>query len=294
MDGTFENLTVLNSPVQAVSVGNNAPLLIRGITIDNSAGDNGDLGHNTDVCLPHLRNLSRDLLLNSHNSKGFDVLANDVTIKNCIVKNQDDCIAINGGSNIIFQDNQCGGGHGISIGSISSGKTVSNVTISGNTVTNSMYGLRIKVQAAATSGSVSRVTYSGNTVSGISKYGVLITQSYPADFGSPGTKTTIRYAKAFRGFESVRQQLIYGYSCLKSILATSTLVATQLVSPSTTKRCVLVWIVATAQANGTGLRSAPPGVLVMRPLCLLMSRYVTFSLLFHSRPREINHLTFWT
>ena len=67
-----------------------------------------------------------------------------------------------------------------------------------------MYGLRIKVQAAATSGSVDRITYSGNIISGISKYGVLITQSYPTDFGSPGTKTTIRYAKGLPVFESVR------------------------------------------------------------------------------------------
>lgn len=92
----------------------------------------------------------------------------------------------------MFKNNVCSGGHGISIGSISSGKTVSGVTISGNTVTNSMYGLRIKVKSDATSGGVSDVTYSGNTVSGIAKYGVLITQSYSDDFGTPGTDTTIR------------------------------------------------------------------------------------------------------
>ena len=204
MDGTFENLTVLNSPAHAISISNKAPLLIQGVTVDDSAGDNGNLGHNTDVCLLHLRNVSRDLPLTSHNSKGFDVSANDVTIKNCIVKNQDDCIAINDGSNIVFQNNECDGGHGISIGSISSGNTVSDVTISDNIVTKSMYGLRIKAQAAATSGSVSRITYSGNTVSGISKYGVLITQSYPADFGNSGTGTTIRHAKDFLVVESVR------------------------------------------------------------------------------------------
>lgn len=100
---------------------------------------------------------------------------------------------MNSGSNIVFSNNKCSGGHGISIGSIASGKTVSGVTISGNTVTNSMYGLRIKVDADATSGGVNTVTYSGNTVSGITKYGILITQSYSADFGTPGTDTTVRY-----------------------------------------------------------------------------------------------------
>lgn len=170
MSGTFEDVTVLNSPAQAISVGNDAALLINSVTVDNSAGDTGSLGHNTD---------------------GFDVSASSVTIQNSVVKNQDDCIAINSGSSIIFQNNKCSGGHGISIGSISSGKTVSGVTISGNTVTNSMYGMRIKVDSDATSGSVSGVTYSGNSISGIADYGLLITQSYSANFGTPGTDTTI-------------------------------------------------------------------------------------------------------
>nr|BBF90593.1 endo-polygalacturonase [Fomitopsis palustris] len=168
--GAFNQFTVLNTPAQAISVGNSDSLTISKVTVDNSAGDTDSLGHNTD---------------------GFDVSASNLKIANCVVKNQDDCIAINSGSNIVFEDNTCSGGHGMSIGSISSGKTVSGVTFAGNTVTDSMYGIRIKVKKDATSGSVSDVTYSENTISGISKYGVLITQSYPDDDGTPGTDTTI-------------------------------------------------------------------------------------------------------
>ncbi|KIY42998.1 glycoside hydrolase family 28 protein [Fistulina hepatica ATCC 64428] len=164
--GTYSDFTVLNTPAQAISIGNSDGLTFDSITVDNSDGDTDDLGANTD---------------------GFDVSADDVTIKNSVVKNQDDCLAINDGSDIVFEDNKCSGGHGISIGSISSDDTVSSVTISGNTVTDSMYGLRIKAKASATDASVSGVTYSGNTISGIDKYGVLITQSYPDDFGTPGT-----------------------------------------------------------------------------------------------------------
>lgn len=103
--------------------------------------------------------------------------SNALQIKSCIVKNQDDCIAINSGSSIAFENNQCSGGHGMSVGSIQSGKAVSNVTFSGNTVTNSMYGIRIKVESDADDGaSVSGITYSGNTMTGIDKYGVLISQ----------------------------------------------------------------------------------------------------------------------
>ncbi|KZT07138.1 glycoside hydrolase family 28 protein [Laetiporus sulphureus 93-53] len=168
--GTFSNFVVFNSPAQAISVEASATLVIDSVFVNNSAGDIDDLGHNTD---------------------GFDVSMSDLTIINCVVENQDDCIAINDGANILFQNNTCSGGHGMSIGSIASGKTVSNVSFIDNAVSNSMYGTRIKVDADATSGSVSGVTWSGNTISGITYYGVLITQSYPDNDGTPGNDTTI-------------------------------------------------------------------------------------------------------
>ncbi|KAJ6601041.1 polygalacturonase [Mycena vulgaris] len=173
--GTFEDVTVLNSPAQAISVGTTAATTISGITVDNSAGDAGALGHNTD---------------------GFDISASSVTLSKVVVKNQDDCMAINSGTTIVIEDSTCSGGHGISIGSIATGKTVSNVKITGNTITNGLYGLRIK--ANATGASVSGVTYEANTISGITEYGVLITQSYPDDDGTPGTGAPIS-AVSFTG-----------------------------------------------------------------------------------------------
>ncbi|KAG8855509.1 hypothetical protein FRB96_007013 [Tulasnella sp. 330] len=168
--GTFKDVTVLNSPAQAISVGTTGTTVISGITVDNSAGDAGSLGHNTD---------------------GFDISASDVTLSGNVVKNQDDCVAINSGSTIVIESMTCSGGHGISIGSIATGKTVSGVTIAHNTITNGLYGLRIKVDADATSGGVSGVTYDGNTISGITEYGVLITQSYPDNDSTPGTGAPI-------------------------------------------------------------------------------------------------------
>ena len=69
------------------------------------------------------------------NTDGFDISADDVTVENSVVMNQgqgffclisreypyadcldiDDCLAINRGTNINFENNQCSGGHGISI-----------------------------------------------------------------------------------------------------------------------------------------------------------------------------------
>ncbi|KZP02628.1 glycoside hydrolase family 28 protein [Athelia psychrophila] len=171
--GTFKDVTVLNSPAQAVSVGNTATMVVSAVTIDNSAGT--ALGHNTDC---------------------FDVSASDLTITGSTCKNQDDCLAINSGASITFSDNTCSGGHGISIGSIASDKVVSGVTISGNTITASVNGLRIKTDSGATDASVTDVVYSGNTASGITQYGVVIEQDYGQSFlminvnGSPtGTPT---------------------------------------------------------------------------------------------------------
>src|SRR4051812_3451297 len=78
------------------------------------------------------------------------VSVSNLTIEDSTVHNQDDCLAINKGSNIIFQRNTCTGGHGISVGSIDSDVTVSNVQILNNVVTNNDNGLRIKTKSAAT------------------------------------------------------------------------------------------------------------------------------------------------
>ncbi|KAF8586952.1 glycoside hydrolase family 28 protein [Ramaria rubella] len=173
ISGTFSNTKVVNSPAQTFSVSNPAALTITGITVDNSQGN--------------APNANSDGLPAGHNTDGFDCSTTDLTIENSSVNNQDDCLAINKGSNIVFQDNTCIGGHGISIGSISSDVTVSGIVISGNTITNNDQALRIKMDATATGSTVTNVTYSGNTGTGLRQFGVLIDQSYPDTLGTPGT-----------------------------------------------------------------------------------------------------------
>ncbi|KAJ7708077.1 glycoside hydrolase [Mycena rosella] len=175
--GSFTNLKIVNSPERAIAI-EGSSLTVSGITVDNFvlhaiAGKRiltGELGANTD---------------------GFDVAANDVTIESSTVANQDDCLAINRGTNIVFSGNTCSGGHGISVGSISGDTTVSNVQITGNTVTSSVNGLRIKTDATASGSTVSNVVYSNNKLSGITAFGVLIDQSYPSTLGTPGTGVVI-------------------------------------------------------------------------------------------------------
>jgi polygalacturonase len=173
MSGKYSNVRVLNSPARTYSLGNKAALQMTDLVIDNSLGD--------------LPNSHSNGLAAGHNTDGFDVSTTNVIIENSTIHNQDDCLAINRGSNITFQGNTCVGGHGISIGSIATGSVVNNVHITGNTITNNDQGLRIKTVATATGASVSNIIYSGNTATGLKKFGVLIDQSYPSTLATPGT-----------------------------------------------------------------------------------------------------------
>ncbi|KAI0649840.1 endo-polygalacturonase PG1 [Trametes meyenii] len=167
------NVKVKNSPARVYSVSNPAPLTMSKLTIDDSAGD--------------APNSKSDGKPAGHNTDGFDCSTTDLTIEDSTIHNQDDCLAINKGSNIVFQRNTCTGGHGISVGSISSDVTVSGIVIQDNTIQDNDQALRIKTKASASDSTVTNITYSGNTGTGLRQFGVLIDQSYPDTLGKPGT-----------------------------------------------------------------------------------------------------------
>ncbi|KAJ3374025.1 hypothetical protein GGF31_008241 [Allomyces arbusculus] len=158
--GSVSKLVVKNTPAHAISVGAKGALVIDGVTIDDTLGATKG-GHNTDC---------------------FDVSSvNGLTIQNSICKNQDDCLALNDGKNVKFLNNQCIGGHGISIGSIKAGKHVDNVLIQGNTIADSDQALRIKTYNAAKDASVSNIHYNDNHATNIKKYGMMVVQDYTND-----------------------------------------------------------------------------------------------------------------
>ncbi|KAA8907995.1 polygalacturonase precursor [Sphaerosporella brunnea] len=169
INSSITGLKIKNTPVQCFSINNSQNLDIESVTIDNRAGDVTNGGHNTDA---------------------FDIgSSTGITINKATVYNQDDCLAINSGSDIVFSNGYCSGGHGLSIGSVGgrSDNVVKGVTISDTTVVNSQNGARIKTVYGAT-GSVSDITYSGITLQNISQYGIVIEQDYQN--GSPtGTPT---------------------------------------------------------------------------------------------------------
>ncbi|KAG1896727.1 pectin lyase fold/virulence factor [Suillus fuscotomentosus] len=168
ISGTLNNVYVVNSPSSAFAITNPGPLTISGATVDDLQGN-----------YPNSRSGNATA---AHNTDGFDVSGSDILIQHLhlrgfsTVLNQDDCLAINSGTNITFADNYCEYGHGISIGSISSNAVVSDIKIIGNHVVSSAFSFRIKTDASATNSIVKNVTYSDNTATNCTGFGVLITQ----------------------------------------------------------------------------------------------------------------------
>ena len=154
--------------MQVFSINTATNTQFNGITINNKDGDSQG-GHNTDA---------------------FDVgSSTKITISGATVYNQDDCLAVNSGTQITFTGGYCSGGHGLSIGSVGgrSDNTVDTVNILDSQIVNSDNGVRIKTVSGAT-GKVNNVTYSGITLSNIAKYGIVIQQDY--ENGSPTGKPT--------------------------------------------------------------------------------------------------------
>jgi polygalacturonase len=80
VNGVISNLYIQNYPVHCFDITGCDGMTLTGITLDNSAGDTDDLGHNTD---------------------GFDISSTDnLVLSNSVVYNQDDCVAVTSGTNI--------------------------------------------------------------------------------------------------------------------------------------------------------------------------------------------------
>lgn len=168
-DSTFTGLHILNGPVHVFSINGAKTVHLDSITIENPNGE----------------------ALGAHNTDGFDIGSSDhVTISNSNVYNQDDCIAVNSGTNLLFSKMTCQGGHGGSIGSIGNrnDNVVRGVIFEHIKFIDSENGCRIKTISGAPSGTVDNITYRDITLQNIKKYGIDVQQDYLN--GGPNGKPT--------------------------------------------------------------------------------------------------------
>ncbi|KAI1855801.1 hypothetical protein JX265_012064, partial [Neoarthrinium moseri] len=152
-DSSVTNLHIINWPVHNIQITGSSGVTIDGLNLDNSAG-----------FAPNDRSGGKDA---AHNSDGFGVSSSDsISILNTRVINQDDCVAVTSGTNVVIDNVYCEGGHGLSIGSIGgkSNNVVNGVVFKNSELVDSSNGCRIKSNSNTT-GEVSNITYQNITMS---------------------------------------------------------------------------------------------------------------------------------
>ncbi|XP_072401983.1 polygalacturonase-like [Diabrotica undecimpunctata] len=160
-NSVFKSIKVKNCPHTCIGISDSHDLTLQGWTIDSKDGDYKG-GANTD---------------------GFDISKSyKITIKDSSVSNQDDCICVNQGQQLLFQNLQCSGGHGLSLAAgiynDYSLNTIHDVTFKDSVVSNSRNGIHIKTIPGNQRGEISSVTYSNIKLSGISYYAINVQEDY--------------------------------------------------------------------------------------------------------------------
>ncbi|OBZ83117.1 Exopolygalacturonase rpg16 [Choanephora cucurbitarum] len=155
----FANFKIVQAPRAHIGITSSDGVTLNKITINTVSKSSND-AHNTDAVD----------ISNSKNVNWF----------NSVVRNGDDCMAINGNTSNVNVDNvQCTGSHGFSVGSLGKGgetAVVSNIKVANSKCTNCQNGLRIKTWPGG-KGSVSNVQFS-NVQLNNSDNPILITTHY--------------------------------------------------------------------------------------------------------------------
>lgn len=136
-DSTVTGLNIKNPPAWCLVANWCHNLVISNVNIDVSDGDK----------------------LGAFETDGFGVgFGSNVTILNSKVRNQDDCFVTGAGKDIVVDNLECVGGHGISIGSLGKGAVVENVLIRNSRIIKNMVGIRIK-SGVNEVGAIRNITY---------------------------------------------------------------------------------------------------------------------------------------
>ncbi|XP_023016645.1 polygalacturonase [Leptinotarsa decemlineata] len=173
--GEFYVLNFVNCPERCTSI-TGSDILINGWTINTSDGDKDNLGVDT---------------------VGFEVSGDNITIRNSLVFNQDDCIRVERGSNMLISNNYCNGGNGLNVEvgadpEAYEENVVSNITFDYGVIENSTYGIHVKTVKGSGPGLLQNISFSSINMIGIKNYSIRIHQDYPADDNKPEGNVPIR------------------------------------------------------------------------------------------------------
>nr|AIB04034.1 polygalacturonase PG3-4 [Apolygus lucorum] len=152
-----KNIKVKNSPAHCWAINACRHVIFEGIVVDDTDG-HAKGGHNTD---------------------GFDIArSHHVKIKNSWVNNQDDCLALNSGTFITFENNTCEGGHGIAVAVGGYSENVAkHVNIRNCKVIKNNIGIRVKTLLNG-KGIVKDINFDNVELKDISQTGIVIIGNY--------------------------------------------------------------------------------------------------------------------
>ncbi|EUC48613.1 glycoside hydrolase family 28 protein [Bipolaris oryzae ATCC 44560] len=163
---TIHDIYIKNYPVHCFSITNSQDLDVYRIRLDNAEG--------------YAANNVSNGLAAAHNSDGFGVSSSKgVRIRDSVVVNQDDCVAVTSGDGVVVDNMWCNGSHGLSIGSVGgkSNNIVNNISFTNSFVLNAENGARIKSNSNTT-GSITNILFKNIFLENISIYGIDIQQDY--------------------------------------------------------------------------------------------------------------------
>lgn len=163
----IENVTVSNAPAQQIVFKGNktANVTVQGVTITAPDSNASTPSHNTD---------------------GIDLVGNICLVQNCFISTGDDNIALGSSSaptyNTLITNCTFGAGHGVSIGSDTSGG-VTNITVMNCSFNNTQNGIRMKSDSGK-GGNAQYLYYYNLSMTNI-VYAPIVIYSYYNTYGNP-------------------------------------------------------------------------------------------------------------
>ncbi|MBV4360383.1 glycoside hydrolase family 28 protein [Pinibacter aurantiacus] len=191
----FTAKEISNRRPQMVFIENSERVEISCITFLNPPNTHLSIKDGTDVYIHGIHILAP---ANSRNTDGINISAKNCTIEDCDIRTGDDNIAINFGnrnsvatepecSNIVIRNCFFGVGHGMSIGSYTSGG-LRNLAVSNCKFDGTTSAIRIKT-ARGRGGVVENISYTDIDIKD-SKWPIFISEYYPREPDSPEADTT--------------------------------------------------------------------------------------------------------
>jgi polygalacturonase len=186
---TEANILKLRRP-QMLYIEGSQRVEISGVTFLNPPNTHVSFKNSSDV---YIHDITIQAPANSHNTDGINISAKNCTIEHCTINTGDDNIAINFGNrqqaendpevqNMVIKDCTFGYGHGLSIGSFTSGN-LKNLYVSNCTFDGTTSAIRIKT-ARGRGGVIDNANYENITIKN-SRYPIFISEYYPREPKAP-------------------------------------------------------------------------------------------------------------